>query len=106
MRAARTVVEYEAQTRIEGEIQQMPPDFPVTELWRVLTGRAPGRADPHEITLFDSVGFALEDFSALRCVRELAGPGPGLDFIPELDDPKDLFGHALVAGTARLGRAA
>jgi ornithine cyclodeaminase len=106
VRAARTVVEYAPQTRIEGEIQQMPADFPVTELWQVLTGRAPGRASPQEITLFDSVGFALEDFSALRCIRDLAGPGPGLDLIPEVDDPKDLFGHVLARGAARLERAA
>lgn len=106
VRAARTVVEYAPQTRIEGEIQQMPADFPVTELWQVLTGRAPGRASPEEITLFDSVGFALEDFSALRCIRDLAGSGPALDLIPEVDDPKDLFGHVLVRGTARLERAA
>ena len=35
-------VEYEPQTRLEGDIQQMPADFPVTELWRVLAGTAPG----------------------------------------------------------------
>src|SRR5690606_22859946 len=35
---ARVVVEFTEQTRIEGEIQQMAPDFPVTELWEILTG--------------------------------------------------------------------
>jgi ornithine cyclodeaminase len=36
-------VEYPPQTRIEGEIQQLAPDHPVTELWQVIAGRAPGR---------------------------------------------------------------
>ena len=38
LRGARVFVEYEPQTRIEGDIQQMPADFPVVELWRVLAG--------------------------------------------------------------------
>lgn len=100
LQRARTVVEYEPQTRIEGEIQQMSADYPVTELWRVLRGDAPGRVGDAEITLFDSVGFALEDFSALRCLREIAGAGPDLDLIPEADDPKDLFGSVFSKGGA------
>src|SRR5579863_3767571 len=40
---ARVVVEFEPQTRIEGEIQQLPADFPVTELTEVLAARAQGR---------------------------------------------------------------
>ncbi|WP_455962944.1 ornithine cyclodeaminase [Methylorubrum aminovorans] len=97
---ARTIVEYEPQSRIEGEIQQMPPDYPVTELWRVLRGDAPGRVGRDEITLFDSVGFALEDLSALRILREIAGSGPGLDLIPEPENPKDLFGSVFSRGHA------
>ncbi|HXV32051.1 MAG TPA: ornithine cyclodeaminase, partial [Sinorhizobium sp.] len=75
-------VEYPPQTRIEGEIQQMAPDFPVTELWKVVTGAAPGRRDARQITLFDSVGFAVEDFSALRYVRDRLS---GTDFYQNLD---------------------
>jgi ornithine cyclodeaminase len=93
-------VEYPPQTRIEGEIQQMVPDFPVTELWKVVTGEAAGRRDPQQITLFDSVGFAIEDFSALRYVRErLSGTEfyQNLDMIADPDDPRDLFGMLLRA---------
>jgi ornithine cyclodeaminase len=93
-------VEYPPQTRIEGEIQQMAPDFPVTELWKVVTGEAAGRRDPQQITLFDSVGFAIEDFSALRYVRErLSGTDfyQNLDMIADPDDPRDLFGMLLRA---------
>jgi ornithine cyclodeaminase len=88
-------VEYPPQTRIEGEIQQMPESFPVTELWRVLTGTEPGRVGRDEITTFDSVGFAIEDFSALRFVRDqVAGTAytKPFDLIVAPDDPKDLFG--------------
>lgn len=98
--AASVFVEYEPQTRIEGDIQQMPADFPVTELWQVLQGRHLGRRSGAEITVFDSVGFALEDFAALRFMREQAlalGIGQPLALIPALDDPRDLY--ALVRPT-------
>jgi len=95
LRAAAVFVEYEPQSRIEGDLQQMPADFQVTEFWRVLAGEAPGRASPQQITVFDSVGFALEDFSALRLLRDLAvelGLGRRIDLVPDLADPKNLFG--------------
>ena len=88
-------VEYPPQTRIEGEIQQLPDDHPVTELWRVIRGEAPGRRDARQITLFDSVGFATEDFSALRYVRAALsrhGFYDRLDMLADPDDPRDLFG--------------
>ena len=94
LRAARVFVEYEPQTRIEGDLQQMPADFAVTELWRVLSGARPGRESDAEITMFDSVGFALEDFSALAYVRDTAlamGLGRAIPLIPQLADPKDLY---------------
>jgi ornithine cyclodeaminase len=94
LRAARVIVEYEPQTRVEGDIQQMPADFPVTELWRVLQGAAAGRERDDQVTVFDSVGFALEDFSALRWLHDSAlelGLGAPASLVPSLDDPKDLF---------------
>jgi ornithine cyclodeaminase len=94
-------VEYPPQTRVEGEIQQLAPDHPVTELWQVITGAVPGRTSAAQITLFDSVGFAIEDFSALRYIRsKLAETGlyTDLDMIADPDDPRDLFGMILRAG--------
>ena len=88
-------VEYPPQTRIEGEIQQMEEDFPVTEMWQVILGRKAGRTSDRQITLFDSVGFAIEDFSALRFVRDhIAGTDLflELDLLADPDDPRDLFG--------------
>lgn len=96
-------VEYAPQTRIEGELQQMPADFPAHEFWQVLSGAHPGRQAAEEVTIFDSVGFALEDFSALRWLQETAaGQGETLGLLPQLADPRDLFGYLpLTAGLAR-----
>jgi len=92
----RVVVEFEPQSRIEGEIQQMEPDFVVAELTDVLAGSRPGRIGEREVTLFDSVGFALEDFSALRYLRRIHQQSRGsrqrIDLVPDLENPKDLFG--------------
>jgi ornithine cyclodeaminase len=92
---AGVFVEYEPQTRIEGEIQQLPADFPVQELWQVLQGSAPGRRSDAQVTVFDSVGFALEDYTALRYIHKIAKEqsiGKDIALVPELDDPKNLFG--------------
>ncbi|BDZ65468.1 ornithine cyclodeaminase [Agromyces mangrovi Wang et al. 2018] len=91
----RVFVEHEPQTRIEGELQQMPEEFAPVEFWRVLAGKASGRSATDEITVFDSVGFAIEDFSALRYLRDdVAGTdfAQRIDLVAEPEDPKDLFG--------------
>lgn len=93
-------VEYAPQTRIEGEIQQLPPDHQVTELWQVIAGRTQGRRDARQITLFDGVGFAIEDFSALRYVhKRVKGTQffQELDMIADPDDPRDLYGMLMRA---------
>jgi ornithine cyclodeaminase len=92
---SRVFVELEEQTRIEGELQQMPATFPVTEIWRVLCGLEEGRTDEAQITLFDSVGFALEDFSALRYLDSIAESSPHAIDIDLIAAPRlsvDLFG--------------
>jgi ornithine cyclodeaminase len=96
-------VEYPPQTRVEGEIQQLPADHAVTELWKVMTGQVAGRKSREQITLFDSVGFATEDFSALRYVRDqlrLTGLFDELDLLADPDEPRDLFGMLLRAEQA------
>jgi ornithine cyclodeaminase len=100
MRRARIVVEYEPQTRIEGEIQHLPQGHTVTELWRILRNEAEGRLTDEEVTVFDSVGFAIEDFSALRYVRQTldADLAVDVDLVVAPQDPKDLY--SLVAAVA------
>jgi ornithine cyclodeaminase len=92
----RIVVEFEPQARIEGEIQQLGGGGKVTELADILLAKQPGRLSERDVTIFDSVGFALNDFSSLRYLQRLNAEQPDggrrIDLIPEPDDPKDLFG--------------
>ena len=88
-------VEYPEQTWVEGEIQQLDEGHPITEMWQVITGQAKGRTSDKQITLFDSVGFAIEDFSALRYIsKAIEGTAyfTRLDMLADPDDPRDLFG--------------
>ncbi|MGB3836153.1 ornithine cyclodeaminase [Castellaniella sp.] len=102
LQGASTFIEFEPQSRIEGEIQQMPADYGVIPLWEVLAGHRPGRQANDEITVFDSVGFALEDFSALRFLWDQSRAlhiGQALELVPE-GDPKNLFGAMRRLGAA------
>lgn len=94
LESARVVVEYLPQTLHEGEIQQLNETAVHAELFQLVRGDKPGRESDVELTLFDSVGFALEDYSAMRLVYQLSdelGISESLDLIPVLDNPKDLY---------------
>jgi ornithine cyclodeaminase/alanine dehydrogenase-like protein (mu-crystallin family) len=77
--AARVVVEYRPQALEEagdlvipigaGELSER---VIAAELGEVLTGRAPGRTSPDEITLFKSIGVAIEDIAVAATVYEKA----------------------------------
>ena len=95
LQRSKVFVEFAPQSRVEGEIQHQAADFPVTELWEVIADERNGRESEEQITVFDSVGFGLEDFSGLRYVYQQAiehGIGEDLDLMPVLGDVKDLFG--------------
>ena len=95
LKNGKVFCEFEPQSRIEGDMQQMPADFEVTELWQVLSGKAEGRTSDAQVTVFDSVGFALEDYSALRFMRDVAielNMGETMSLIPVMSNPKNLFG--------------
>jgi ornithine cyclodeaminase len=96
---ARVVVEFEPQSRIEGEVQQLDAAFPVIQFSDVVSGAVRARENDRQVTIFDSVGFALEDYSALRYLerlhREVGGSHRELDLVPTLEDPKDLFNALL-----------
>lgn len=90
---AKVIVEYFPQSKIEGEIQQNRDSF-YAELWEIIAGKKPGRENNSEITLFDSVGFAIEDYVALKLIYELSATykiGKKMDLIPDLDNVKNLF---------------
>jgi ornithine cyclodeaminase len=87
-------VEHAPQTRMEGKILQLDALHPVMELHEFVAGRQPGRTSRSAITVFDSVGFAIQDFSVLRLLRDLAketGIGSRIDLIATPENPKDLF---------------
>lgn len=95
---AKVVVEFFEQSFIEGEIQHFTEEeakkVVYAELWQLISNEKQGRVSQEEITVFDSVGFALEDFSALKLTYQLAEKyniGVSMNMIPALKDPKDLF---------------
>ena len=80
---------------MEGEIQHKPDDFQVAALWQVLLGQKVDRDNAHQVTVFDSVDFALDDFSALHFMFAAANElelGERTALIPQLANPKNLFG--------------
>jgi ornithine cyclodeaminase len=109
---SKIFVEYPPQTRVEGEIQQLPEDYPVHELWESIRDDKSGRDDDQQITLFDSVGFAIEDFSALRYIHDALGePGmsdcyENLDLVADPDHPRDLYGMVRRSGNLSQSQAA
>lgn len=94
----KVVVEYMEQSMIEGDIQQLTKEEADKvvhgELWELINGSKPGRQNDDEVTVFDSVGFAVEDFSALRLTHDLAHKyniGQEIDMVPPIKDPKNLI---------------
>lgn len=105
---AKVFCEFEPQSRIEGDMQQMPAEFEVTELWQVLAGHADGRTSDAQVTVFDSVGFALEDYSALRFMRDVATElkmSESISLIPVMENPKNLFGFIASANASKVHAA-
>jgi ornithine cyclodeaminase len=94
LRNARVIVEFEPQTRIEGDIQQLEADFPVVEFFQIVQGEVLGPENDEQVTVFDSVGFALEDFSSLRYVHDLAREhaiGERIHLVPTPANIKNLY---------------
>ena len=98
LKNSRIAVEFFPQSFIEGEIQQLSESeakqYVCAELWELVQEKKSARLDPNDITVFDSVGFALEDYTILRLVYDLAqhySIGIPSNLIPKLDDPSDLY---------------
>ena len=92
--SVNVVVEYLPQSRIEGEIQQLADDFVCPELHEIISQQRSLNVANDGTVLFDSVGFAIEDYSVLRLVYSLAKQheiGKELYLIPELPNVKNLF---------------
>lgn len=96
---SKVVVEYFDQAIGEGEIQRLGEEkareVVYAELTELINGVKNGRDSADDITLFDSVGIGLEDYSVLRLAYELAekyGIGDEAELIPPISDPKNLIG--------------
>ncbi len=88
------VCEYLQQCKIEGEIQQLPDDYSCTELYEVIRAEKSINVQTHGTIVFDSVGFAIEDFSTLKLVYKLASElniGKDMNLVPNLVDVKNLY---------------
>jgi len=95
---ASIVVEYLEQCIIEGEIQRLTEDdvkkYVKAEMSEIINGKKTGRDNENQITLYDAVGIALEDYSALKLTYNLAKKnnlGEDLNLTPNLADPKNLI---------------
>lgn len=91
---AKVVVELLEQALVEGEVQNVGRGAVYAELWEIVSGLKPGRVSESELTVFDSVGVAVEDWAALTYLYELAserGAGLDVDLLPSPPHPKNLF---------------
>ncbi len=95
---SRVVVEYFDQSIIEGEIQRWNKKEGKNkihaELYELVKGIKSGRDSDTDITLYDSVGIGLEDYSVLTLTYDLLRQyniGIDLELVPPLKDPKNLI---------------
>ncbi len=94
LKRSKIVVEYLEQSLIEGEIQNLSRENVYAELWELVSRQKPGRESATEVTLFDSVGIALEDYSMLKLIYRLMQQyqlGQKVDLIPDVQDSKNIF---------------
>lgn len=88
------IVEFLEQSKIEGEIQHLGNDYVCPELHQILNKELELNVEKDGTIIFDSVGFALQDYSVLRLVYELASElkiGQELNLVPKMKDVKDLY---------------
>ncbi|PID47434.1 MAG: ornithine cyclodeaminase [Proteobacteria bacterium] len=92
--SSTVVCEFLDQCKIEGEIQQLPKDYTCAEFYEIVRGEKKLNVAINGTIVFDSVGFAIEDYSTLRLVYELAKKydiGKDMYLIPQIKDVKDLY---------------
>jgi ornithine cyclodeaminase/alanine dehydrogenase-like protein (mu-crystallin family) len=69
---AKVIVDFMDQAVYEGESQQISRDKIYGDLAEIVTRIKIGRIKDDEVTIFDSVGFAMEDLQVYKLVYELA----------------------------------
>ena len=95
---SKVVVEYFEQSFLEGEIQRFSKEKALevvyAHLHEIILKQKKGRISDSEITIFDSVGISLADFTTLNFIYFLSEKyhiGSDVGLIPNISDPKDLF---------------
>ena len=96
---SKVIVELFEQSFIEGDIQLFATKGEAkkavhAELWQLINNLKSKRESSDEITVFDSVGFAIEDLSVLKMIYNMSNKyniGQNIDMIPNITDPKNLF---------------
>jgi len=98
LKRCHIAVEYLDQSMIEGEIQRLTKEevkkHVQAELHELISGTKSGRENIDQITLYDSVGIALEDYSVLKFTYDLANRyklGQEFNLTPVLTDAKNLI---------------
>ncbi len=92
--AALVVPDTLEQCVVEGECQTLELESIGPELWEIVGRPADFRRFRHEITVFDSTGWAVEDDVALRLavsLAEEAGLGTSVELERLPDDPHDPY---------------
>ncbi|MEM9633578.1 MAG: ornithine cyclodeaminase family protein [Pseudomonadota bacterium] len=59
------------QSRMIGEFQHAPAPLSLTSIGDVLSGRAPGRTDDDQITIFDSSGLSVQDLYVAEAILDI-----------------------------------
>jgi ornithine cyclodeaminase/alanine dehydrogenase-like protein (mu-crystallin family) len=69
---AKVVVDFRDQAIYEGESQQLAKEQIYADLSEIVSQNKDSRIGEDEVTVFDSVGFAMEDLQTLKLVYDLA----------------------------------
>jgi alanine dehydrogenase len=69
---AKVIVDFRDQAIYEGESQQIAKEQIYADLSEIVTRNKASCIGDHDITVFDSVGFAMEDLQAFKLVYDLA----------------------------------
>ena len=88
LQRSKLVVDFRDQAVYEGESQQVQKNKIHADLAEVVTGIKKGREYDQEITIFDSVGFAMEDLQVYKLLYNMAIELKVGKFLNITSDPK------------------
>jgi alanine dehydrogenase len=91
---AKVIVDFRDQAIYEGESQQIAKEQIYADLSEIVKGNKVSGISEQDITVFDSVGFALEDLQAFKLVYDLAsseGVGKIVDIAARPSFSKNLY---------------